>query len=368
MIIGVPKEIKKSEYRVGMVPGGVRALVDAGHSVYLQSSAGEGIGISDEEYIKAGAEIKATIEETYDVAEMIVKVKEPLEPEYNLLREDQILFTYLHLAAAKELTLALLDNGVTGIAYETVQLSDGSLPLLTPMSEVAGRVAVQVGAYFLQKESGGSGVLLGGVPGVAPGKVVILGGGVVGINSAKMAVGLGADVTILDINLDRLRYLDDIFGNSLTTLMSNKQNIEDQVIEADLIIGAVLIPGAKAPHLVTREMLPKMKQGSVIVDVAVDQGGCVQTIKATYHDDPTYEIDGVCHYGVANIPGGVARTSTFALTNATFPYVMKLANLGFLNAIKADIPLSKGINVHKGQLHYEAVAEAHDLIFTPFQE
>ncbi len=368
MIIGVPKEIKKAEYRVGMVPGGVRALTDAGHTVYVQKTSGIGSGFSDEEYVQSGAEIKETIEDVYGSSEMIVKVKEPLEYEWPLLREDQLLFTYLHLAPARELTLALLQSKCIGIAYETVQMPDGSLPLLTPMSEVAGRVAVQAGAYFLQKESGGRGVLLGGVPGVRPGKVVILGGGTVGINAAKMAIGLGARVTIMDVDLDRMRYIDDVFGNRLNTLMSNRQNIEAQVSEADLIVGAVLIPGAKAPHLITRDMLSKMKPGAVIVDVAVDQGGCVETIKPTYHDDPVYDVDGICHYGVANMPGAVARTSTFALTNATLPYVLKLANKGFLEAVRADEPLRKGINVCQGKLHYKAVADDLDLEYTPFED
>lgn len=367
MIIGVPKEIKKAEYRVGMVPGGVRSLTEAGHKVYVQKTAGIGSGFTEEEYVNAGAEIKETIEDIYGISEMIVKVKEPLEKEWPLLREDQLLFTYLHLAPAKELTLALLKSKCIGIAYETVQMPDGSLPLLTPMSEVAGRVAVQVGAYFLQKESGGRGVLLGGVPGVRPGKVVIIGGGTVGINAAKMAVGLGARVTIIDVDLERMRYIDDIFGNRLHTLMSNRQNIEVQIQEADLVIGAVLIPGAKAPHLITRDMLSKMKPGAVIVDVAVDQGGCVETIRPTYHDDPVYEIDGICHYGVANMPGAVARTSTFALTNATIPYVLKLANKGFFEAVRTDEPLRKGINVCRGKLHYKAVADGLDLEYTPFE-
>ncbi|MBW1721392.1 MAG: alanine dehydrogenase [Deltaproteobacteria bacterium] len=367
MIVGVPKEIKKAENRVGMVPSGVRALTEAGHRVLVQKTAGTGSGFSDDEFIKAGAELKETIEEVYAESEMIVKVKEPLEQEWDLLKENQILFTYLHLAPAKELTLALLKSKCIGIAYETVQLPDGSLPLLTPMSEVAGRVAVQVGAYFLQKEHGGRGVLLGGVPGVAPGNVVIVGGGTVGLNAAKMALGMGARVSILDISLERLRYLDDVFQCRVTTLMSNRQNIEEQIKVADLVIGAVLIPGAKAPHLITREMLSTMKPGAVIVDVAVDQGGCVETIRPTYHDDPVYEVDGICHYGVANMPGAVARTSTFALTNATLPYVLKLANQGFPEAVRLDEPLRKGINVCGGKLHYKAVADALGLEYTPFE-
>ncbi|HBF42373.1 MAG TPA: alanine dehydrogenase [Desulfobacteraceae bacterium] len=367
MIIGVPKEIKHNEYRVGMVPAGVRALVDAGHKVYVQKGAGIESGFKDNEYVQVGAETRDTINEIYDAAAMIVKVKEPLEPEYELIHEDQILFTYLHLAAAKELTLALLEKKVIGIAYETIQLPDGSLPLLVPMSEIAGRVSVQVGAYFLQKESGGRGVLLGGVPGVLPGNVVILGGGTVGINAAKIAIGMGANVTILDLDLDRLRYLDDVFGNRLITLMSNHHNIEEQIREAHLVIGGVLLPGAKAPHLVTRDMLSIMKKGSMIVDVAVDQGGCVETIKPTYHDNPIYEVDGICHYGVANIPSGVSRTSTFALTNATLPYVLRLAKLGFAQAVEEDKSLKKGINVYKGNLNYKAVADALSLEYTPFE-
>lgn len=366
MKIGIPKEIKKAEYRVGMVPAGVRSLSDAGHRVYVQRSAGNGSGFSDEEYVVAGAELKDGIEEVYESSEMIVKVKEPLEKEWPLLREGQLLFTYLHLAPARELTEALLKSKCIGIAYETVQAADGSLPLLTPMSEVAGRVAVQVGAYFLQKENGGGGVLLGGVPGVAPGRVLILGGGTVGTNAAKIAVGIGAHVTVMDIDLERLRYLDDIFGNRLVTLMSNRQNIEEQVQRADLVIGAVLIPGAKTPRLITRDMLPKMKPGAVIVDVAVDQGGCVETIRPTYHDDPVYEFEGICHYGVANMPGAVARTSTFALTNATMPYVSRIANFGFVEAVKADESLRKGINVCGGNLHYKAVADALEMVYTPF--
>jgi alanine dehydrogenase len=367
MIIGIPKEIKQNEYRVGMIPAGVRALVEAGHKVYVQKTAGIASDFTDDEYAQVGAEIKDTMKEIYDNAVMIVKVKEPLEQEYELLHENQTIFTYLHLAAAKDLTLALLKNKVIGIAYETVQISDGSLPLLIPMSEIAGRVSVQVGAYFLQKENGGRGVLLGGVPGVIPGKVVILGGGTVGTNAAKMALGLGASVTILDINLNRLRYLDDVFGSRLVTLMSNRHNIEEQAGEADLLIGAVLLPGAKAPHLIKKDMLPKMKKGSVIVDVAVDQGGCVETIRPTFHDNPTYEIDGVIHYGVANIPSCVARTSTFALTNATLPYVLELARLGSTLAIKEDESLRRGVNVYKGKLNYKAVANALNLDYTPLE-
>lgn len=367
MIIGVPKEIKQGEYRVGMVPAGVWSLVEAGHKVYVQKTAGIESGFTDDQYAQTGAEIKDTIYEIYDFSEMIVKVKEPLEEEYELLHEDQILFTYLHLAASKNLTLAVLKKKIIGIGYETVQLSDGSLSLLTPMSEIAGKVSVQVGSYFLQKENGGSGVLLGGVPGVKPGKVLILGGGTVGTNAAKISVGMGANVTIFDINLKRLRYLDDLFGGRATTLVPTRHNIEEEIRNTNLLIGAVLLPGAKAPHLITRDMLPKMMKGSVIVDVAVDQGGCVETIRATYHDKPTFELDGICHYGVANIPSATARTSTFALTNATLPYVLRLAEFGFDRAVREDQALRKGVNVYKGNLTYLAVAEALDLEYRPLE-
>jgi alanine dehydrogenase len=328
MIVGVPKEIKTHEYRVGIVPAGVASLVRDGHKVIIQKGAGLGSGITDKEYEAAGAHILDTAQAIFDDSEMIIKVKEPLEEEYELLQEGQLLYTYLHLAPAPDLTKALLNRKIIGIAYETIQLDDGSLPLLTPMSEIAGRMSVQVGAYHLQKEHGGRGVLLGGVPGVAPGKVVIIGGGTVGTNAAKMAVGIGAKVLILDVNLDRLRYLDDIL---------------EQVISADLVIGAVLIPGARAPRLVSREMVSNMRHGAVIVDVAVDQGGCIETIHPTYHDNPTYEVDGIIHYGVANMPGAVARTSTFALTNTTLPYALKLANKGWKAAALEDESLMKGI-------------------------
>ena len=323
MIVGVPKEIKTLENRVAMTPGGVASLVKRGHEVLVQKGAGTGSGLSDAEYEAAGAKL-VSVDEAWG-AEMVVKVKEPIAPEYKYLRPDLILFTYLHLAAAEELTKAMLDSGVTGIAYETVQTADGALPLLVPMSEVAGRMATQEGAKYLEKSFGGRGVLLGGVPGVEPAEVVIIGGGTVGINAAKIAVGMGARVTILDVNHARLQYLDDVFGGRLVTLTSNEANIKEALKRADVLVGAVLIPGAKAPHLVTRDMLPLMKEGSVIVDVAVDQGGCVETIKPTTHAEPTYVVDGVVHYGVANMPGAVPRTSTFALTNQTLPYAIELA-------------------------------------------
>ncbi len=358
VIIGVPKEIKPQEHRVGIVPAGVRALTKCGHKVLVQKGAGEGSGITDNEYGSAGANIILQIEEVYAQADMIIKVKEPLPTEYPLLKKGQILYTYLHLAAAKELTLALLERKIIGIAYETMKLKDGSLPLLIPMSEIAGRMAIQVGAAHLQKENGGRGVLLAGVPGVAPGNVVILGGGTVGINAAKIAVGMGAKVTILDINLERLRYIDDMFGPRITTLYSDSHTVEVSVKEADLVVGAVLITGARAPILVDRSMIGKMKPGSVIVDVAVDQGGCVETIHPTYHQNPTYIVDGVIHYGVANMPGAVARTSTFALTNATLPYAIKIANIGAPKVFQEDPFILSGLNVYKGKLVCEAVGES----------
>lgn len=367
MIVGIPKEIKDKEYRVAMTPAGVDVLIKAGHKVIIEKAAGAGSGITDEEYAKAGAGVTGNAHEVFKQADMIVKVKEPLPREYPLLRKGQILFTYLHLAPMPELTAALIKSGVIAIAYETVELQDGSLPILTPMSEVAGKIAVQVGAYYLMKAHGGKGVLLAGVPGVEKGKVVIIGGGVVGTNSAKIAIGLGAEVVIINGSLERLRYLDDIFGGKVKTLVSNYYNIEKAVTEADLVIGAVLIKGAKAPRLVTRDMIGKMKKGSVIVDVSVDQGGCVETIKPTSHSDPVYEVDGIIHYGVTNMPGAVPRTSTFALTNATLPYVVKLANLG-IEALKQDPSLAKGVNVFKGRITYKAVADIMGEKFTPLEE
>lgn len=368
MKIGVPKEVKDNENRVGMVPSGVREITTAGHEVFVQKSAGEGSGFEDQEYLDAGAKILPDADAVWSEAEMIVKVKEPIEIEFDRMKEGQTLFTYLHLAPLPELTDKLVERKVAGIAYETVTGRGGSLPLLTPMSEVAGRMSVQVGAFYLQRPNGGRGVLLGGVPGVPPAEVAIIGGGIVGINAAKMAIGLGAQVTILDTNLDRLRYLDDVFQGRLHTLSSNRQHVEEACTTADLLIGAVLIPGASAPKLVTRDMIGKMKKASVAVDVAVDQGGCFETTKATTHSDPVYEVDGVIHYCVANMPGAVPRTSTFALTNATLPYVKKLASLGVVDAIKADSGLANGVNTWDGHVTYQGVAESLGKQYTPLEE
>jgi alanine dehydrogenase len=364
MIAGVLKEIKNNEYRVAMVPSGVRSLVENGHTVIIQQSAGEGSGISDAEYQAAGAVICPSAEEVYQKAELIIKVKEPLPQEYSLLRENQILFTYLHLAPAPELTRALLDRKIIGIAYETVQLENEVLPLLTPMSEIAGKLSVQVGAFYLQKENGGSGVLLGGVPGVRPGNVTIIGGGTVGLNAAKISLGMGAHVTLLDINLEKLRYLDDVLGGRITLLSSNSHNIEQTVTDADLVIGGVLIPGAKAKKLVTREMISGMRKGSVMVDVAIDQGGCFETSVPMTIENPIFMVEGIIQYCVANMPACVARTSTFALTNATFPYVLKLANMGYKKSLSHDSALRKGLNTCKGYLTNQAVAEAVGIEFT----
>ncbi|SHE52208.1 alanine dehydrogenase [Desulfofundulus australicus DSM 11792] len=369
MIVGVPKEIKDNENRVGITPSGVQALVQAGHQVVIEAGAGLGSGITDEEYVAAGARMLPTREDVYEQADMIMKVKEPLPAEYDLFKEGQILFTYLHLAPEPELTKALLARKVTGIAYETIQTNRGTLPLLMPMSEVAGRMSVQIGAQFLEKHYGGRGVLLGGVPGVPPAKVVIIGGGTVGTNAAKIAVGMGADVTIIDKNVERLQYLDDIFGSRIKTLVSSSYNIMEAVKDADLVIGAVLIPGAKAPKLVTEEMVKAMQPGSVIVDVAIDQGGCVETAdRVSTHSNPTYVKHGVIHYAVANIPGAVARTSTYALTNVTIPYALELANKGVARAVKEDIALARGVNVIDGKVTYKAVAEALNLEYTPLHE
>jgi alanine dehydrogenase len=358
MIIGVPKEVKDNEYRVGMVPSGVKALVDAGHKVLVQSKAGEGSSMPDEDYKAAGAEIIGSAADVWGKADMVVKVKEPYGDEPKMFRENLVLFTYLHLAPIPDLTDELLKKKVTGIAYETVTDKAKTLPLLTPMSEVAGRMSVQVGASYLEKEKGGRGVLLGGVPGVAPAKVVIIGGGIVGTHAAKIALGMGADTTIIDINLNRLRELDDIFGGRVRTLASNSYSIGKASSEADLLIGGVLIPGASAPKLVTKQMVSKMKKGAVIVDVAIDQGGCVETAKPTTHSAPSYVIDGVVHYAVTNMPGAVPHTSTLGLTNATFPYVMKLANLGAIAAMKADPGLLEGLNTYQGNITYKAVADS----------
>jgi alanine dehydrogenase len=364
VIVGLPKEIKDNEYRVGLTPAGVRALTDAGHSVLVEQGAGEGSGFDDDLYQRAGATIINSADAVWADGEMIVKVKEPIAPEYPRMREGQLLFTYLHLAPDSELTEQLLKRKVTGIAYETITDRQGTLPLLTPMSEVAGRMAIQVGAHYLEKMAGGRGILLGGVPGVPAARVVIIGGGVVGTNAAKIAVGMGAHVTIIDNNLDRLRELDDIFLSKISTLASSAYMIHDAVTQADLIVGAVLVPGAAAPRLVTRAMLKDVPNGAVIVDVAVDQGGCVETTHPTTHSDPTYYVEGVLHYCVANMPGAVPRTSTFALTNSTLPYALKLANLGFVEAIRRDEGLKAGVNTYAGELTYEAVAVSQGREYT----
>ncbi len=361
MIIGVPKEIKTNENRIALVPAGAEALIHTGHTVLIERGAGEGSGFEDEQYAAVGARIVRDVDDVWREAEMIMKVKEPIAQEYRRIRRDQILFTYFHFAADEELTQALIRSGAVAIAYETVQLPSGELPLLTPMSEVAGRMAIQAGAKYLEKYFGGRGMLLGGVPGVAPADVVILGGGVVGINAAKMAAGMGAHVRILDLSLNRLRYLSDVMPANVDLIYSNRHNILEHLEHADLLVGAVLVPGAKAPKLVVREDLKRMKAGSVIVDVAVDQGGCVETIRPTTHENPIYEVDGVIHYGVANMPGGVPRTSTLALTNATFPYAARIARLGWQEACRKDPALALGLNVVNGQVTYPGVAEAFDL-------
>jgi alanine dehydrogenase len=368
VIVGLPKEIKDNEYRVGLTPAGVRALADAGHQVVVERTAGEGSGFEDGLYQKAGGQILGSADEVWAKGEMIVKVKEPIKPEYPRMRDGQLLFTYLHLAPDKPLTEELLKRKVTGIAYETITDRRGGLPLLTPMSEVAGRMAIQVGAHYLEKMSGGRGILLGGVPGVPAARVVILGGGVVGTNAAKIAVGMGAHVTIIDNNLDRLRELDDIFLSKISTLASSAYMIHDAVSQADLIVGAVLVPGASAPRLVTRSMLKDVPNGAVIVDVAVDQGGCIETTHPTTHSDPTYYVEGVLHYCVANMPGAVPRTSTFALTNATLPYALRLANRGFFEAIAIDPGLKAGVNTYAGHCTYEAVATSQGLKYTPLDD
>lgn len=365
MKIGLPKEIKDNEYRVGLTPAGVQALKHAGHDVYVQKTAGEGSGFKDEQYVKAGGKLLDTADEIWQTGDMIVKVKEPVAPEYPRMRENQLLFTYLHLAPELELTKQMLERKVTGVAYETITDSNGRLPLLTPMSEVAGRMSVQVGATYLEKMNGGKGILLGGVPGVPAANVVIIGGGIVGTEAAKMAVGLGAKVTIIDRNLDRLRQLDDIFLSKVQTLASSRYQIEEAISHADLVIGAVLVVGAAAPKLVTRDMLHLIPHGAVLVDVAVDQGGCFETTHATTHSNPTYYEEGVLHYCVANMPGAVPRTSTFALTNATLPYALELANKGFEKAIAGDAGLAEGVNTYAGKLTYEAVATSQGLEYTP---
>jgi alanine dehydrogenase len=365
MLIGVPKEVKDHESRVGVTPAGVKALAEAGHKVLVETRAGALSAFTDDEYQAAGAEIVGSAYDVWRLADTGVKVKEPIEKEYQHFREGLVLFTYLHLAPIQGLTQALLDKKVTGIAYETVRDRQNTLPLLTPMSEVAGRMSVQVGATYLEKEHGGRGVLLGGVPGTPPGKVCVIGGGIVGTNAAKIALGMGAQVTIVDLNLNRLRELDDIFSGRVLTLASNSYNIERACAEADLVIGGVLIPGAAAPKIVTRAMVSRMKKGAVIVDVAIDQGGCIETARPTTHTDPSFEVDGVVHYCVTNMPAAVPYTSTLALTNATFPYLHKLAKLGAKDAILADPGFAEGVNTYNGTLTYKAVAEAQGRTWQP---
>jgi alanine dehydrogenase len=367
MIIGVPKEIKNNENRVALTPAGVQELSKFNHTVYVQTKAGEGSGFSDQDYIAAGAKVLPGIEEVYGIANMIMKVKEPIEPEYKLIKEDQLVFTYFHFASSQELTEAMIKSRSICLAYETVERTDRSLPLLVPMSEVAGRMSVQEGAKYLEKPMGGRGILLGGVPGVRPAKVMVLGGGIVGTHAAQMAAGLGADVTILDINLNRLRYLSEMMPANVNTFYSNEYNIRELISSHDLIIGAVLIPGKKAPHLITRDMLKDMRPGTVLVDVAVDQGGCIETCKPTTHQDPTYVIDGIVHYCVANMPGAVPYTSTLALTNATLPYAIQLANKGWQKACIDNHELLLGLNVIHGDVVYEGVSEAFNLPYVPVE-
>ena len=364
MRIGVAKEIKTDEYRVALTPAGARELVQRGHDVLVETTAGDGSAFPDDEFKRAGARI-GSVDEVWRDSELLLKVKEPIASEYPRLREGLVLFTYLHIAADEPLTRALLDSGIAGVAYETVETDSRGLPLLAPMSEIAGRLAAQAGAYFLEKPLGGRGVLLGGVPGVAPGRVVVIGGGAVGYNAAVIALGLGADVTILDRSIDRMRYLDEILSGRVSLVMSSSLEIEEATANADVVIGAVLIPGARAPKLVTREMVREMRKGAVIVDVAIDQGGCVETAHPTTHSNPVYEVDGVTHYCVANMPGGVPVTSTKALTNATLPYVEAIAEHGLRRAVERDRALARGVNVLDGHLTYEAVAEAHNLEYTP---
>ncbi len=368
MKVGVPREIKTDENRVSLTPAGAQALVGAGHQVFVEKGAGVGSGFEDADYVASGAKILPDAASVWGTADMIIKVKEPLPPEFGLMKEGLLVFTYFHLAPEPELTHALIEKGVHAVAYETVELPNRSLPLLTPMSEIAGRMSIQIGAYFLEKRHGGRGILLGGVPGVLPSDVVIVGGGVVGTNAAKMAVGSGAKVTILDVNLDRLRYLDDIFGARVQTLASNSYNVAEAVKGADLVVGAVLVPGAKAPKLVTEAMVKNMRPGSAMVDVAIDQGGCIETMDhTTTHSEPTFTKHGVVHYSVPNIPGAVPRTSTLALTNATLPYAALLANKGFKDAVKSNAALAKGVNVTGGKVTYQAVAQAHGLPYTPLE-
>lgn len=368
MIIGVPKEIKTNENRVALTPGGVLDLAKAGHTVYIQTSAGDGSGFLDDDYREAGAQILPTIEEVYAIADMIIKVKEPIAPEYELIKENQLLFTYFHFASSEELTKAMIKRKAICLAYETVETKDRKLPLLIPMSEVAGRMATQEGAKYMEKTFNGRGLLLGGVPGVPPAKALVIGGGVVGTQAAKIAAGLGADVTIMDVNLDRLRYLADIMPANVKTVAANAIRIRDAVKVNDLIIGAVLIPGAKAPRLITRDMLKEMKPGTVLVDVAVDQGGCLETTKPTTHENPVFVIDDVVHYCVANMPGAVPVTSTMALTNATLPYVLQLANKGWIEACRDNSELKKGLNIVKGDIVYQGVSDAFNLPYKPIDD
>jgi len=365
MIIGIPKEIKNNENRVALTPAGSMELVKRGHTVYVQHTAGLGSGFEDDEYEVAGAKILPTIEDVYAIAEMFIKVKEPIESEYSLIKENQLVFTYFHFASYEKLTRAMIDSKSICLAYETVTAKDGSLPLLVPMSEVAGRMAIQQGAKYLEKPQKGRGILLGGVPGVPPAKVLVLGGGIVGTQAAKMAAGLGASVTIMDVNLNRLRYLSDVMPANVHTMFSNEYNIRSLIQDHDLIVGAVLIPGAKAPNLITKSMLKEMRPGTVLVDVAVDQGGCIETCKPTTHEDPTYIIDDIVHYCVANMPGAVPYTSTIALTNATLPYAIQLANRGWEKACAKNKHLARGLNIVKGDVVYKAVAEVFDL---PYKE
>lgn len=364
MIIGVPKEIKNNENRVALTPAGTQELVKRGHAVFVQTTAGVGSGFSDDEYLKAGAKMIPDAAEVFHVAEMIMKVKEPVDTEYKLIKKDQLVFTYFHFASYEPLTKAMIASGAVCLAYETVERIDGSLPLLVPMSEVAGRMAIQEGAKYLEKPLKGRGILLGGVPGVKPAKVLILGGGVVGTNAAKIAAGMGADVTIMDLNINRLRYLDDVMPKNVHTVVSNEYTIRELVRECDLIIGGVLVPGAKAPKLITRDMLKTMRPGTVLVDVAVDQGGCIETCRPTTHEDPTFIIDDVVHYCVANMPGAVPYTSTLALTNATLPYAIRLANQGWKKASQESLELRNGLNVIQGEVVYKAVADSFDLPYS----
>ncbi len=368
MLVGVPKEIKNHEYRVGMVPSSVREMIHHGHNVLIETLAGAGIGFSDEDYVSAGAEIVTTAKEIFERADMIIKVKEPQPVECEMLREGQLLYTYLHLAPDPEQTKALVKSGCVALAYETVTDIKGGLPLLAPMSEVAGRMAVQAGAHALEKAQGGRGTLLGGVPGVAPGKVLIIGGGVSGTNAARMAAGMGADVTILERNVDRMRYLDDVFKGTVKTVYSTVDALETLACEADLVIGAVLIPGAAAPKLINRELLKRMHNGAVVVDIAIDQGGCLETSRPTTHADPIYIEEGVVHYCVANMPGGVARTSTIALNNVTLPFAVSLANKGYKKALTDDVHLRNGLNVYKGKVTYKAVADDLGYGYIPAEE